>query len=275
MKNKGRIFILIILAVALIVLAGVVLALNRQSDGPGSPSSGQSSSPSLPGGGSSSQDTPSSSGSSDASGQESEGAGSSSGSTRPVIDKSDPFLRLVNNYNALPDDYDIETKGVQKHYVMEVTAADAMIQMIEAARQDGVALELISAYRTVARQTELHNEMIARYRNAGYSEEEAYKEATKRVAIPGKSEHNSGFAADIVYPNYYAEHADLEDSFDESDAFRWLDANAHKYGYILRYPKGKEDITEIIYEPWHYRYVGVEHAAAIKELGVCLEEYLA
>ena len=99
----------------------------------------------------------------------------------------------------------------------------------------------------------------------GMSEEEAKKEAATRVAIPGTSEHHLGLAVDIN---------SVETSFENTKAFKWLQKNAENYGFVLRYPKDKKAITKIIYEPWHYRYVGVEHAKEMNRLGLCLEEYI-
>ena len=99
---------------------------------------------------------------------------------------------------------------------------------------------------------------------------EAKVKAATIVAVPGTSEHNSGLAIDIITPSYQV----LDEGFAETKAFRWLDANASKFGFILRFPKDKQDITKIIYEPWHYRYVGIETAPIIKASGLCLEEFL-
>ena len=106
--------------------------------------------------------------------------------------------------------------------------------------------------------------------NNGKSKEEAEKITATMIAIPGTSEHHTGLAADIVTPT----HQTLDPEFADTDAGKWLQENAAEYGFILRYPEDKQDITEIIYESWHYRYVGVDHAMAIKENGLCLEEYL-
>ena len=101
------------------------------------------------------------------------------------------------------------------------------------------------------------------------NDDEAYKKAVEAVAIPGKSEHNAGLAADIIEQGNYT----LTEDFENTPQFKWLNENAAKYGFILRYPKGKESVTGIIYEPWHYRFVGVYHATKIKDSGLCLEEY--
>ena len=108
------------------------------------------------------------------------------------------------------------------------------------------------------------------FKNLGYSDTQAYNNAKEWVAIPGTSEHHTGLALDIVTPTYQV----LDYGFDTTEAFKWLYENCSKYGFILRYPKDKSDITKITYEPWHYRYVGVETAKYIMENNMCLEEYI-
>lgn len=110
-----------------------------------------------------------------------------------------------------------------------------------------------------------------KYGLVGYSAEEAKIEAAKSVAVPGTSEHQLGLAVDIVDVN----NQNLDSSQEHTPVQKWLMENSWKYGFILRYPKGKSEITGIIYEPWHYRYVGKEAAADIVERGITLEEYLA
>ncbi|MBQ7860248.1 MAG: M15 family metallopeptidase, partial [Faecalibacterium sp.] len=110
-----------------------------------------------------------------------------------------------------------------------------------------------------------------KWKNTGLDEAAATEKAKTVVTPPGCSEHNCGLAADINSPEYYP----LEEPFKNTKAYAWLCAHAEEYGFILRYPKDKEDITGIIYEPWHWRYVGVENAKAINASGLCLEEYVA
>lgn len=190
--------------------------------------------------------------------------------------ESNPYLRLVNQTHPLPEDYEVETVAVYtgsngKVYEMEKTAGEHMIAMISAAQKDGVNIGVTSAFRTLAYQTMLFNRDVEKYKAQGMTEEQAHAKTAQNVAIPGQSEHCAGLAADLLS----SEHWSLDEGFENTAAFRWLDAHAAEYGYILRYPKGKEDITLITYEPWHYRYVGVEYAKKIKESGLCLEEYLS
>lgn len=137
--------------------------------------------------------------------------------------------------------------------------------MCKAALEDNITLISVSSYRTYAYQNTLHNNRIQRCINEGLSEEEAKRVAATIVAKPGTSEHHLGLAVDIN---------EVEERFDKTDAFKWLQKNAADYGFVMRYPKDKQNITKIIYEPWHYRYVGVEHAKAMNSLNMCLEEYI-
>ncbi len=184
----------------------------------------------------------------------------------------DPLMILVSAANPMPDEYTVETKVADTDTGKELSleAADAFIAMKAAAAADGVTIFLQSAYRSVAYQQNLFDAQIAKWMLQGYDEDEATIQAATVVAIPGCSEHNCGLAADINCPDFYA----LEEGFEDTTAFAWLVENAQDYGYILRYPKDDEDTTGIIYEPWHWRYVGVDNAIAIKESGLCLEDFL-
>jgi D-alanyl-D-alanine carboxypeptidase len=128
-----------------------------------------------------------------------------------------------------------------------------------------------SAYRTHATQVRLHNNKIARLRSAGYSYERAVKEAGRWVAAPGTSEHETGMALDIVSYKYQLLNEKQEDTAEQ----KWFMEHCWEYGFVLRYPKDKTEVTGIGYEPWHYRYVGRETAVKMKESGLCLEEYIA
>ena len=165
----------------------------------------------------------------------------------------------------MPDDYSPTVVSVGGNYKLESKAAAAWQDMQAAASRDGVSLWIISAYRTLERQTELYQEKVEEYKNLGYNEGDAKIEAGKWVAVPGTSEHCLGYAADLC---------SLEENFENSDQFAWLQKHCAEYGFILRYPKDKVDITKISYEPWHYRYVGSKHAQMIMSQGLCLEEYL-
>lgn len=180
-------------------------------------------------------------------------------------------LILLNNEHPLPAGYTVQLKNINSTHQVDERIADIAIAMIEDAKDEGIELLVCSSYRSVSRQQELLDEEIDMHITAGKSNDEALTEATQGLAMPGHSEHNSGLALDIVTPGYQS----LDQGFEETDAFYWLSKNAYKYGFILRYPKGKTGITKIKYEPWHYRFVGQEHATIIKEKNLSLEEYLA
>ena len=178
-------------------------------------------------------------------------------------------LILVNSTNLLPTDFTVKTDTIGK-WLMDERIVDIVEKMFEDAKADGVDLMICSSYRTVEKQTTLFENQIQGFLNEGYSAEQARIEAAKWVAVPRTSEHHTGLALDIVTPTYQM----LDFGFENTDAFKWLSTHCTEYGFILRYPKDKTDITGIVYEPWHYRYVGVEVAKYIHENGLTLEEYL-
>ena len=143
-------------------------------------------------------------------------------------------------------------------------------QMMDDCREAGYQPLICSSYRTQQRQEELFEEKVDSLLEEGYSSSEAQRVAGQNVALPGTSEHQLGLAVDIVDANQQVLEEDQEDTLTQ----QWLLANSWKYGFILRYPQGKSDITGITYEPWHYRYVGRQAAAEIYSQGICLEEYL-
>ena len=187
--------------------------------------------------------------------------------------QSDWRMVLVNPNVKLPDDYTVETETADAATGKELQteAAEAYRQMAKAAEADGVSLMLCSGYRSVEYQQGLFDKKVEQCLSEGLSQEDAEIKAATIVAAPGHSEHNTGLAADIVAPD----HQMLDTAFEQTPAFAWLSQHAAEYGFILRYPRDKTAITGIIYEPWHYRYVGVDNAAAILQSGGCLEEYLA
>ncbi len=175
-------------------------------------------------------------------------------------------LLLVNYKNTMPENYDIALKKVSG-YNVDARIVDSLSAMIAAAKKDGVKLKITSAYRTIATQTRLYNNGLTSRLNKGMSYEAAVAERNLYNAEPGKSEHNLGLALDFISGG------SLDESFARSSQAAWLEAHAHEYGFILRYEADKVDVTKIAWEPWHYRYVGIEAATAIHESGVCLEEY--
>ena len=188
---------------------------------------------------------------------------------------NDPLMILVNHTNQMPESYTFDTKecgsSTAVNKTLQTVACDAFLALQKAAATDGVTVWMQSGYRSVAYQTKLYERKTQYYRDKGYDEATAREKAAAIVNPPGYSEHNCGLAADLNSP----EHTGLDEGFENTAAFRWLCAHAGEYGFILRYPKGAEDKTEITYEPWHWRYVGVENAARINASGLCFEDYIA
>ena len=182
------------------------------------------------------------------------------------------MLMLVNGENPLPEDYEAPelTKVRTGHYV-DSRIYDALQQMLGDARAAGVSPVICSSYRTWAGQTKLFNNQVQVWKAWGYIGKAAEDKAATWVARPGTSEHQTGLALDIVDAGYQGLYAAQANTATQ----KWLMAHCAEYGFILRYPKDKVDITGVNYEPWHYRYVGVDAAKEITESGVCLEEYLA
>ena len=176
---------------------------------------------------------------------------------------------LVNRDYILPDGYTPELAPSiaddPDSMKLDYRVAPHYNEMYLAALEDGINLVPISGYRSVERQERNFKNKIQTYMNDGYSKVEATQMAATIILPPGTSEHNAGLAMDIC---------SLYQSFENTDEFRWLNENAADYGFILRYPEDKQDITKIIYEPWHWRYVGIEAAKEMKASGQCLEEYL-
>ena len=185
------------------------------------------------------------------------------------------FTVLVNVWHPLTEDYKVETAEIPGTggKLFDVRVIDKLQAMLNDAKRAGYPMYVVSTYRTIEYQRGLYNRKVQEYLNAGYDEQTAKDEAAKWVAIPGTSEHNLGLTADIVSSTWYNYNNDLTEAFEETDHFKWLYRHCAEYGFILRYPKGKESITGIVYEPWHYRYVGEEAAKYIMENEMCLEEF--
>ena len=167
-------------------------------------------------------------------------------------------LILVNNQNAIPDDYKVETVEVEDGYLVDSRIKESLEEMLSDCRDAGYSPQIISAFRTHETQQYLYD------RTANKAD----------TAVPGHSEHECGLAIDIIDSNSAGWGDPLVDAQEDMPTQKWLMENCQNYGFILRYPKDKEEITEIIYEPWHYRYVGKDHAKNIMRNGICLEEYI-
>ncbi|WP_241153387.1 M15 family metallopeptidase [Enterococcus mediterraneensis] len=149
--------------------------------------------------------------------------------------------------------------------------------LVSSAKKAGINLRLISAFRSVSDQEAVFSARIAQLMSQNnLSEADAKKKAMETMTEPGFSEHHTGLAIDVVDEQWLASNPNmiLDESYSKKPGAKWLQANAYKYGFIVRYPDGKEDITKITYEPWHLRYVGKESAAYIEKHHITLEEYI-
>lgn len=190
----------------------------------------------------------------------------------PVFSRDDWRLILVNKQHSIPDDYEFTTgaiKTMKGTQYCDERIIDDLLRMLQAAQNDNISLQVCSPYRTMEYQQMLFNNHIKEYMRKGLSYMEAFQLSSVAVNVPGSSEHQIGLALDIVTPSYKR----LVEGFADTDAGKWLAENCYKYGFILRYPKGKEYITGIEFEPWHFRYVGVDAATVITERGITLEEF--
>ena len=192
----------------------------------------------------------------------------------PVAHHPDDEWRLILASPSSPLGYEFsppQLETITGNHRVDSRIAASLRQMIASAESEGVALMIVSAYRPAQRQAELHNQQIERFIGYGQSREEAVATASTIVLPPGTSEHQTGLAVDILTPD----HQTFDDAFADTPAGRWLAQYSWRYGFILRYPRDSIEITGVIYEPWHFRYVGREHAKAIFEGGYIFEEYLA
>lgn len=179
-----------------------------------------------------------------------------------IVPDNDWALRLVNPWNPVPDNYEVNLKEVPGGELVDERIYRPLMEMLEAAREGnwGEAPHVDSGYRTQEVQQALYDEEIANNIAEGYSEDEARELAGQWVAVPGTSEHQLGLAVDLSGETY--------------DVFLWLQENSYRYGFIWRYQGDKTPLTGIAEEAWHYRYVGARAATEMYEQGLCLEEYL-
>ena len=180
------------------------------------------------------------------------------------------YLTLVNADNPVDDDYQITLTRLRNKQSIVSRCYPELQAMMDDCRAAGLSPIICSSYRTYEKQQELFEQQVQEFINQGYGKLDAQKKASGAVARPGTSEHELGLAVDIVDEsnqrlNQYQENTAVQ---------RWLMQNSWRYGFILRYPSDKTDITGIQYEPWHYRFVGKEAAKEIYENNWTLEEYL-
>lgn len=179
---------------------------------------------------------------------------------------SDWRLKLVNKENPLPQDYEIELSNIDEIRQFDKRAIGELKKMLEDMNLQGVQnIWVQSAYRSIEYQQVLYNNSINKYLNQGKSSSEAEELTLEYINKPGESEHNLGLAVDFN---------DVDEGFEHTKAYEWLKENAKNYGFVLRYPEEKSNITLIEYEPWHWRYVGKENAIKMNDLNMCLEEYI-
>ena len=189
---------------------------------------------------------------------------------------SDPSawnMILCNPTHPLPDGYieNVKLKSIfQTKYKVDERIWYNVKAMFLAAKMDGINLTMVSAFRDIALQTRNFNNKKNSYINSGMSEDAAYAKTATIIAVPGTSEHHTGLALDILCSSY----GSLTSGFDQTKAYKWLREHCTEYGFIMRYAKDKQSVTKIIYEPWHYRFVGIENAKKIAASGLCYEEYL-
>lgn len=180
---------------------------------------------------------------------------------------------MVNGNNPLPEDYDYEgnlTIIDQKYLCgyrnqMDKDAYVFAKAMLDAAWKDNVELYILSPYRSFSAQNALFENEVKTHLNGSTTWEQAEIKASAEVARPGTSEHHTGLAVDFN---------SVETHFEDTEAFLWLKEHGEEYGFIMRYAEDKQDLTSVIYEPWHWRFVGIKHAKEINRLGMCLEEYI-
>ena len=189
--------------------------------------------------------------------------------TEKTFSADDWELILVNKQHPIPDDYEFPMSNIKGNMYCDKRILSSLLEMFRQAQKDGINLVICSPYRSEVRQEKLFARKIDSYLDDGMPYMNAYMMAAQAVTIPGSSEHQIGLAIDIIADDY----SYLDAGFGDTDAGKWLAENSCRYGFILRYPKGKETMTGIEYEPWHFRYVGKDAAEVITAKKICLEDF--
>lgn len=187
-----------------------------------------------------------------------------------TVDVEEVKYILVNDTNPLPQSFQPDLVETRNGKLVHREIKDSLERMIDDAKEEGLQVIICSAYRDYEKQADLVEESVEKYMNAGYDYKEAFFEAKRYLEMVGRSEHHTGLAVDLVGINYQT----LDKGQADTPENKWLNEHAHKYGFILRYPDDKEEITGILHESWHFRYVGEEAAFFMKENQLCLEEFL-
>lgn len=186
-----------------------------------------------------------------------------------VFDSADWRLILVNKQHPIPTDYDFNLGRTKDNIQCDERIIDDLLLMMQAAKNEGLNLLIKSPYRTFDRQENNFNKRIKVYMGQGMSYMDAYKATSQVITVPGCSEHEIGLALDITSDTFQP----LIQEFANTEGGQWLAEHSYEYGFTLRYPEGKEHITGIEYEPWHFRYVGREAAKIMHDENICLEEF--
>ena len=186
-----------------------------------------------------------------------------------VFDPDDWKLLLINKQHPIPETFELHLGVIKGNMQCDERIIPDLVAMFQAAKDDGVDLVVCSPYRDLNRQEMLFERKIKKYMAQGMSYMDAYKTASQAVTVPGASEHQIGLALDIISTTY----STLDEGFGDTKAGQWLAEHSCEYGFILRYPKGKEYVTGIEFEPWHFRYVGIDAAEVISRNGITLEEF--
>lgn len=177
---------------------------------------------------------------------------------------------LVNEMHPLSQDFKLKLVDTRNGKQVDGRIKYSLERMMDAAERNGMDLMICSAYRDYEKQQELIDESIEQYMKKDLSYESAFFQAKRQLERVGCSEHHIGLAVDIVGKDYQS----LDAGQANTKEAKWLAEHAHEYGFILRYPKDKEEITGLEFESWHYRYVGIDAAGFMKEHNLCLEEFL-
>lgn len=192
----------------------------------------------------------------------------------PDVSTKDWNLLLVNNWNFIDENLEIPIEEVADQKEIDARIVEPYENWMNAASDAGYNIFLASSYRSVERQTNNYNNSIQEFINEGFSEEEATEKTEDYIAIPGGSEHHTGLALDMIDSEWLNSGKGLVPEYDTQESQHWLADTAAEFGFILRFPKNKEESTGIEYESWHFRYVGVESAQFIKKYDLSLEEYI-
>lgn len=186
------------------------------------------------------------------------------------VDESGWELILVNDSHPLGKEYTVKLSPVTGGQKVDSRIVEPLSEMLKAMRKEGLRPVVCSGYRSVERQSALFEEYIEEKLKAGWNYEDAFYKAKTRICVPGTSEHQTGLAVDIVGKT----HQSLDDAQADTKEAKWLAEHCAEYGFILRFPEDKTDVTGVDYESWHFRYVGTDAASYIMKHEITLEEYL-